>query len=146
MTESDEVGDDEPRSYTSEAAKEDHIFQETYKETTGSKSNKTRGLGYLSRSNRSQMHQERLLQERLDRLEERERELQDRVTAQLVKQEAEKKAEMEQIKASIRQELMKEFQSMMAQNQPRTLTNEETHEVISYLFMLYFLACIIINF
>uniref|UniRef100_A0A0D9XZ19 Uncharacterized protein n=1 Tax=Leersia perrieri TaxID=77586 RepID=A0A0D9XZ19_9ORYZ len=132
LTKSDEVGYDEPRSYTSEAAKEDHLFHKTYKETTGCKSNNNHGHGYLSKSNRSQLHQERILQERLEKLKQRERELQKRVEEELAKKEAEKEAEMEQIKASIRQELMQEFQAMMAQNQQHTITRDEvTHEVIS---------------
>jgi phosphopantothenoylcysteine synthetase/decarboxylase len=122
MIESDEMGEHEPRSVTSANGKEDHVFQETYRETIGSKSTKSRGHGYLSNPNRNQhLLQERLFQERLERLEERECEFQQKVKEQLEKQEAEKEAEKEQLKASIRQELLQELQTMIAQPNHHTV-------------------------
>lgn len=115
MRDSENLGDGEPRSITSTTAKEDHVFQAMYKETTGAKSSKVRGHGYLSNPNKNQLLQERF--------EEQEREVQ-RLKEQLAKEAADKQAEMEEFKATIRQELMQEFQTLIAQNQKQALVQE----------------------
>lgn len=120
IEESDEV-DQEGTSNTSSAAKEEQIFQETYKETTGAKGTKSRGVGYLANQKREKVLQERMIQNRLQILEDRERELNEK----LQRHEQDKEAEKEALKASIRQELMGEFQALMAQNQS-AVPNEVT--------------------
>ncbi|KAL6912033.1 hypothetical protein ACP4OV_000838 [Aristida adscensionis] len=106
LTETNELGEEESRS-TITSTQEDLVFQATYKETTGTKSNKLRGHSYLTNANKTQLlHQ---------RIEEQGLEVQ-KLKEQLAEQPANKEAEKEQLKASIRAELMQEFQAMMAQN------------------------------
>ena len=105
MTESNELGQEESRHVT---AKENLVFQEAYMETTGAKSTKSRGHGYRSNPNKTQMLQRRVL--------EQERELL-RLKEQLAKQAADKEAEKEQFISSIKESLMQEVKAMVAQNQ-----------------------------
>lgn len=102
--ESNEEGTQESRHGIAE---EDLILQETYKETTGAKSTKSRGHGYMSNPNKNQLLEEKFL--------EQGREL-VRLKEQLAQQAAQKEAEKEQLAASIRASVMQEVQAMMAQN------------------------------
>ena len=121
-----EINDDEDHvegttSDTSAAAKEEAIFQETYKETTGAKATKSRGVGYLANQKRQKVLQEQMIQQRLQMLEQKERDLNEK----LARHDKEKEAEREALKASLRQELMGEFQLLIAQNR-QALPNEVT--------------------
>ena len=60
LAESDELGEEESRSATIASAKEALLFQEAYKETTGTKSTKVHGHGYLSNPSKNQLLQERI--------------------------------------------------------------------------------------
>lgn len=85
----------------------DLVFQQTYKETTGIKSSKLCGHGYLSNPNKTKLLH--------DRIEEQGR-MVDSLRAQIAQDAANKEAEKEQLKAALRAELMKEFATIMAQN------------------------------
>lgn len=104
INESNEEGTEESRHDT---AKEDQVLQETYKETTGAKSSKSRGHGYMNNPNKNQLLQQRFV--------EQEREI-VRLKEHLAQQEAQKEAEKAQLAASIRASVMQEVQAMMAQN------------------------------
>lgn len=111
-----------PTSRASRVAKEDQVFQEVYRQTTGVKYSRSRGHGYMSNPKRKQkLLEERMFQERLERLEQQERQMQEMMR----KNEAEKEAEREQLKAAIREELMGEVQTMMAPYR-QSLTTEVT--------------------
>jgi predicted house-cleaning noncanonical NTP pyrophosphatase (MazG superfamily) len=104
---SDGVGEEESGSNTAAPVKIDLVFQQTYKETTGSKSSKLCGHGYLSNPNKTKLLQ--------DKIEEQGRVV-DRLRAFIADDAANKEAEKEQLKAALRAELMEEFATMMAQN------------------------------
>ncbi|KAL6890181.1 hypothetical protein ACP4OV_008944 [Aristida adscensionis] len=118
MTQTNELGEVEPTNVTSVAAEEDHAFQETYRETIGAKSTKSRVHGYLSDQTTSKQLQERLLRERLERLEQREREFEQRQKEELAKKEAEKEVD---------RELRAEFQIVFALNHQQPLLHEQHH-------------------
>ncbi|KAL6899659.1 hypothetical protein ACP4OV_006317 [Aristida adscensionis] len=120
MTESTEFGEEESRSDTfRSAAQEDLVFQSTYRETTRIKSNKLRGHSYLTNANKTQLLQERINEQALEV---------QKLKEQLAKESADKEAEREQLKASLRAELMQEFQAMMAQNRKQASIEEITPE------------------
>ena len=113
--------EEEPTSHTSHALKEDQVFQQTYKDTTGAKYTRPRGHGYMSNpKGKQKLLEDRMFQERLNRLEEQERQMQEKMQ----KHEAEKAAEREQLKAALRQELMGEFQSMLAPYRQSMMTEQ----------------------
>ncbi|RLM75511.1 uncharacterized protein C2845_PM15G03540 [Panicum miliaceum] len=112
--------EEDPTSDTCGPAKDDQVFQQTYKETTGANYTRSRGHCYLSNpKGKQQILQERMIQERLERLKEQE-------------------PELEQLKAALRQELMGEFETVMApyrqallpeNAQPIPATTDNTTEV-----------------
>ncbi|KAF8666437.1 hypothetical protein HU200_053547 [Digitaria exilis] len=104
MNETNEEGEQESRP---DKAKEDLVLQETYKETTGAKSNKSRGHGYMCNPTKNQLLHDRFLKQ--------EREL-ERLKEHIAEEAAKKEAEKEELAASIRASVMKEVQAMMAQN------------------------------
>lgn len=56
MTDSGEAGDEGSRSVTF-GGQEDDVFQNTYKETTGTKSTQKRGHGYFEKQTKHQLHE-----------------------------------------------------------------------------------------
>ncbi|TVU10813.1 hypothetical protein EJB05_44365 [Eragrostis curvula] len=115
MTESNELGEEESRSTIFTTVKEDLVFQEAYKETTGTKSTKLHGHGYSSNPSKNQLLQKKI--------EEQAREIQ-KLKEQLAKKAADKEAEKEQLKASIKAQLMEEFQTLIARNTRQPLIQE----------------------
>ena len=105
ITETNESGQEES---THDTSKENLVFQEAYMETTGAKSTKSRGHGYMSNPNKTQMLQQRVLEQEHELL---------RLKEQLAKQLADKEAEKEQFISSIRESVMQEVKAMVAQNQ-----------------------------
>ena len=80
LAQSDEEEQVFQSSHTSGPAKEDQVFQETYMETTGAKYSRSRGHGYLLNPKRKQAAlEERIIQERKERLKEQERQLQEKM-------------------------------------------------------------------
>ncbi|TVU02203.1 hypothetical protein EJB05_52299 [Eragrostis curvula] len=111
LEESDDSGEQESRCTSVPTAKEDLAFQEAYKETTGTKSTKSHGHGYLSNTTKNQLLKERI--------KEQEREVQI-LKEQLAKAAADKEAD----KASLKAEIMEEIKAMMAQDMRQELTHE----------------------
>ncbi|TVU08750.1 hypothetical protein EJB05_42162, partial [Eragrostis curvula] len=103
LEESDDSGEQESRCTSVPTAKEDLVFQDAYKETTGTKSTKSHGKGYLSNPTKNQLLKERI--------KEQEREVQI-LKEQLAKAAADKEAD----KASLKAEIMEEMKAMMTQN------------------------------
>lgn len=115
---SDGMGEEESESNTVAPAapvQADLVFQETYKETTGSKSSKLCGRGYLSNPNKRKLLE--------DTIEEQGRVV-DRLRAHIAEAAANKEAEKEELKASLRAELRAEFATMMAQNNTKAAQPE----------------------
>ena len=126
MSESNEDTEEESASITADPVAQDQAFQETYLETTGVKSNKSRGHGCMStKSNK------RVLQ---DRLEDQEHEI-HRLKDMVVQKEFDKEAEKKQLVPKVKQELMQEWKTMMAENNNLLSTQEVMHENSFYNFI-----------
>lgn len=92
---------------THDADEENTVLQETYKETTGAKTKRSRGHGYMNNQNKAKfLH---------DRFKEQEREIQ-RLKQQVELQTLEKEEDRAQLAAQIRATVMKEVKAMFAQN------------------------------
>ncbi|TVU00598.1 hypothetical protein EJB05_53961, partial [Eragrostis curvula] len=103
----DESGEQESRCTSVPTAKEDLAFQEAYKETTGTKSTKSHGHGYLANPTKNQLLKERI--------KEQEREVQI-LKEQLAKAAADKEADKASLKAEMKALIMEEMKAMMTQN------------------------------
>uniref|UniRef100_A0A0E0F5C6 DUF7597 domain-containing protein n=1 Tax=Oryza meridionalis TaxID=40149 RepID=A0A0E0F5C6_9ORYZ len=109
MTDSDEAGDEGSRSVTF-GGQEDDVFQTTYKETTGTKSTQKHGHGYFGKPTKHQLH---------EIVEEQDREVQ-----RLMDELERNTQNQEELKASFRDELMKEIQKVMSEQSKQPLTQE----------------------
>ncbi len=121
MKDSDESGDEGSRSVTF-GGQEDDVFQNTYKETTRTKSTQKRGHGYFGKPTKHQLH---------EIVEEQAREVQ-----RLKDELARNTKNQEELKASLKDELMKEIQTMMSEQSKQPLTQEVIHS-----YCLHFLMC-----
>ncbi|TVU49818.1 hypothetical protein EJB05_01156, partial [Eragrostis curvula] len=104
---SDESGEQESRCSAVPTAKEDIAFQEAYKETTGTKSTKSHGHGYLANPTKNQLLKERI--------KEQEREVRI-LKEQLAKAAADKEADKASLKTEMKALIMEEMKAMLAQN------------------------------
>ncbi|TVU06672.1 hypothetical protein EJB05_49896 [Eragrostis curvula] len=119
LEDSDESGEQESRCTLVPTAKEDLAFQEAYKETTGTKSTKSHGHGYLTNPTKNQLLKERI--------KEQEREVQI-LKEQLAKAAADKEADKASLKAEMKALIMEEMKAMMTQNMRQELTHETNNE------------------
>jgi len=124
MSESNEQ--EESTSAAADPVEEDQAFQETYLEATGAKSSKSRGHGYMSTHSNK-----RILQ---DRLEDQAKEI-HRLQQLMAQKDAEKEAEKQELVARLKQEVMQEVITMMAQNNNLLPTEEVMHEIRLYNFL-----------
>ncbi|KQJ81725.1 hypothetical protein BRADI_5g02560v3 [Brachypodium distachyon] len=103
------------------AGEEDIVLQSAYKETTGTKTTKLHGWGYLS----TYPTKNQLLQERLE-LQAREVEI---LKEKLAKEAAEREAEKEDLKKSIREEMRQEVHALLAQHGLSTLVQKDNEDL-----------------
>ena len=104
----------------------DQAYQETYLEATGAKSSKSRVHGYMSTRSNKWIRQ--------DRLEDQAKEI-HRLQQLMAQKDAEKEAEKQELAARLKQKVMQEVITMMAQNNNLLPTEEVMHEIILYNFL-----------
>ncbi|PNT71765.1 hypothetical protein BRADI_2g35215v3 [Brachypodium distachyon] len=102
---------------------EEIIFQNVYKETTGTKPTKVLGCGYLA----TYPSKTQVLQEKFDRQAREVEHLKER----LAKEAADREASREELKNSLREELTKESNAIMAKNMELALVQKNTPTTIN---------------
>jgi hypothetical protein len=99
----------EDTSSTPQDEDEEQFFQETYKERTHVKFSVSRDLGYMSTPRSNKVYQERLLHEKLHKVEARERQLEEIFKMH----EANKEHKKEEFKKMVEKQMQEQFAKMI---------------------------------